>query len=297
MDLNTAVRISGQRIAIPQTGAKNGVADDTFFGMVMDAVTQPQAAGAREAAGTQAASLKEMLKARYPGLVYHVFDGSSRYWQTREDYPFHLLYQKNIDTEALENWTPTGPNPDQTSPAIQRNMALIPPGSKAVIIHPKVQERMEQDPEYAKEIMNRIEAWFTFDVARNEAIIPGITVGMSQSIAIGEDGSIVNVQSSTGPDVTHSKKNDSDDEPDFWELRANRHAYFMQLWKKALMEHDMEVTGRFAALQSGQAAKAHLVELLNSDELKQALGDTLFGIPLEQVFAQTRQAVFGTALL
>ena len=37
----------------------------------------------------QPQGLEERLKARYPGLVYHVFDGSSRCWRSRQDYPFH----------------------------------------------------------------------------------------------------------------------------------------------------------------------------------------------------------------
>ena len=176
-----------------------------------------------ETAAVEAPTLEERLKAKYPGIAYHVFDASSRYWKYRNDYPHHLLFQQDIDVSEIENWRPSGMNPSQLDPQVQRNLGSIPPGSKAVVIHPKVQQRMEEDPAYADEIFARIEAWFTFDVARNEAIMPGCTVGMSQSVAIGEDGMIVNACSSSGGFSVSESKSGSDDEEDFWTARARRH--------------------------------------------------------------------------
>lgn len=149
-------------------------------------------------AGTEAVSLESMLKAKYPGLTYHVLDQSTSCWRTRNDYPHYLLYQEGeAAEEKLKNWKPEGANPFYgsidgrfTAPQSIHALGSLPPGSKAVAIHPKVQERMEQDPEYAKEIFARIDAWFTLDVARNEAIMPGSTWDMSQAVAIGEDGNI-----------------------------------------------------------------------------------------------------------
>ncbi len=132
-------------------------------------------------------SLETILKAKYPGLAYHIFDASSSYWRTRNDYPHYLLYQDGDKAkETLENWQPTGSNPFYgsidgrfTAPKKMHALGNVPPGSKAVVIHPKVQERMEQDPAYAQEIYAKIDTWFAFDVARNEAIMPGSTWDMS----------------------------------------------------------------------------------------------------------------------
>ena len=129
----------------------------------------------------EAPSLETMLKAKYPNIHYHVFDASSGYWSTRNDYPHYLLYQDGDKAkETLENWQPTGANPFYgsidgrfTAPKEIHALGNVPPGSKAVVIHPKVQERMEQDPAYAQEIFAKIDTWFAFDVARNEAIMPG----------------------------------------------------------------------------------------------------------------------------
>ena len=189
---------------------------------------QVQAAGR---SAVEAPSLETMLKAKYPNIHYHVFDASSGYWRTRNDYPHYLLYQDGDKAkETLENWQPTGANPFYgsidgrfTAPKEIHALGNVPPGSKAVVIHPKVQERMEQDPAYAQEIFAKIDTWFAFDVARNEAIMPGSTWDMSQAVAIGEDGNICNAcSSSAGGEITYSKSG-SDDEESWWDLRMARH--------------------------------------------------------------------------
>ena len=189
---------------------------------------QVQTGGAE---AVEAPSLETMLKAKYPNIHYHVFDASSGYWRTRNDYPHYLLYQDGDKAkETLENWQPTGANPFYgsidgrfTAPKEIHALGNVPPGSKAVVIHPKVQERMEQDPAYAQEIFAKIDTWFAFDVARNEAIMPGSTWDMSQAVAIGEDGNICNAcSSSAGGEITYSKSG-SDDEESWWDLRMARH--------------------------------------------------------------------------
>ena len=279
------------------------------------------AEGVQDTAPVQPQGLEERLKARYPGLVYHVFDGSSRCWRSRQDYPFHKIHQQGTDPAEIENWRPSGPNPDPLSPQVQRNLGSIPPGSKAVIIHPAVQKRMEEDPAYADVIYDRIEAWFTFDVARNEAILPGCTAGMSQCLAIGEDGEIANVQAcSSGGGITRSKSGD-DDEESFWDARLKRHRAYMRQVVEAQILHALGLTGQlaalrqarekgaasvstggsrsgmdqqFAALQSSQlsqAAIAQTVAMMNDPQLREALGETVAGTPLDTVFQCTRDAI------
>ncbi len=264
---------------------------DAFWQTAIQTMDRQRTETVQGTKDVQAISLEERLKAKYPGLVYHVFDGSSGYWRTRNDYPHYLLYQENIDTQALENWQPKGANPPYAESASIRALGQVPPRSKAVVIHPKVQERMERDSEYADEIMARIEAWFTFDAVRNEAILPGITMEMSQSIVIGEDGNIANVCSSSSGRITYSKSGSDDDLPTFWELRMMRHEYYMQRWQAKQMEHSMSVTQQFMNFRSIQAAKARLHELMGNEDFRKALGDTICGFSLEEVFAATWQSV------
>ena len=245
----------------------------------------------------QAPSLETMLKAKYPNIHYHVFDASSGYWRTRTDYPHYLLYQDGDKAkETLENWQPTGANPFYgsidgrfTAPKEIHALGNVPPGSKAVVIHPKVQERMEQDPAYAQEIYAKIDTWFAFDVARNEAVMPGSTWDMSQAVAIGEDGNICNACSSSGGgDITYSRSG-SDDEERWWDLRMARHAEFMKLAVERQIQRKMLAS----ELAASVAAKSQLAAMLNGGNLLDIFGNKIAGIPTETVLDITRTQIWG----
>lgn len=291
--MNTAdlSRTFGVDITTPGTASAMSAALASIEAYRSLMVSSSSGIRAEEAAPAQPATLEEMLKERYPGIKYHVFDASTNCWKTRNDYPHYLLYQDRIDTDALENWKPSGPNPPytpfQASKEI-RALGAVPPGSKAVVIHPKVQARMEQDPEYAQEIMTRIETWFTFDVLRNEAILPGCTAGMSQAVAIGEDGCIVNAVSSGQPRLTRS----SSDTEDWWDIRKARHAYYMSLITEKQLEHRL-LMGGLAEYQSSQAAKEQLAELMKGSRLLDIFGPTLGGVSTESVLEHTKKLVWG----
>ena len=255
--------------------------------------------GQVQAGGTEAVeapSLETMLKAKYPNIHYHVFDASSGYWRTRNDYPHYLLYQDGDKAkETLENWQPTGANPFYgsidgrfTAPKEIHALGNVPPGSKAVVIHPKVQERMEQDPAYAQEIFAKIDTWFAFDVARNEAIMPGSTWDMSQAVAIGEDGNICNACSSSPGRITYSKSG-SDDEESWWDLRMARHAEFMKLAVEKQIERHIQAD----QLAASAAAKSQLAAMLTGGNLREIFGSEIAGIPTETVLAITQSQVWG----
>ena len=256
--------------------------------------------GQVQAGGTEAVeapSLETMLKAKYPNIHYHVFDASSGYWRTRNDYPHYLLYQDGDKAkETLENWQPTGANPFYgsidgrfTAPKEIHALGNVPPGSKAVVIHPKVQERMEQDPAYAQEIFAKIDTWFAFDVARNEAIMPGSTWDMSQAVAIGEDGNICNACSSSGGgEITYSRSG-SDDEESWWDLRMARHAEFMKLAAEGQARRRMQASD----LLSASAARAQLASMMKDGDLPGIFGSEIAGIPTETILDITRAQVWG----
>ena len=260
--------------------------------------------GQMQAAGTEAIeapSLETMLKAKYPNIHYHVFDASSGCWRTRNDYPHYLLYQDGDKAkETLENWQPTGANPFYgsidgrfTAPKEIHALRNVPPGSKAVVIHPKVQERMEQDPAYAQEIFAKIDTWFAFDVARNEAIMPGSTWDMSQAVAIGEDGNICNAcSSSAGGEITYSKSG-SDDEESWWDLRMARHAEFMKLAAGKQIQRHIQAS----QLAASAAAKSQLAAMLTGGNLQEIFGSEIAGIPTETVLAITQAQVWGGGMM
>ena len=261
-----------------------------------DMAAQAQASSAEP---VEAPSLETMLKTKYPGIHYHVFDASSGYWRSRTDYPHYLLYQDGDRAkEALENWQPTGANPFYgsidgrfTAPKEIHALGNVPPGSKAVVIHPKVQARMEQDSAYAQEIFEKIDAWFAFDKARNEAILPGSTWDMSQAVAIGEDGNICNACSSSGGGEITCSKSGSDQEESWWDLRMARHAAFMKL----AVQGEIQRQAQLSSLLSAAAAKSQLAGMINRGELLAVFGDTIAGTPTETVLALTQAQVFGSA--
>lgn len=254
--------------------------------------------------GTQAPSLETMLKAKYPNLVYHVFDASSSYWRTRNDYPHYLLYQPGEKAaETMENWQPSGANPFYGSvdgrfmaPKEIHALGNVPPGSKAVVIHPKVQQRMEQDPEYAREILARIDAWFAFDVARNESLYAGSTIGMSQAVAIGEDGNICNaVSSKGGGEITYS----GDEMVCAYYLRLAKRADFMR-WlakehlSKEQLKAEIQDSLRIADQNAASTARSELFRMMNNSCLMEILGKEIAGMPTETVLAITRAQIGGS---
>ncbi len=257
---------------------------------------------AEQLSNVQGFSVEELLKSKYPGLVYNVGDGTSSDWRTRNDYPFEALFKENDKSASMiENWRPTGTNPKN-----QRYLAVAP-GSKAVMIHPKAQERMEQDPEFARQVMERIESWWTYDIARNEAILPGCTAGMSQAIAIGEDGEIANVLACGGGENAskNKKQNSEEDEYDWWEERHARHAMFMQILIEGRTDINLSGFSLFGgstfsffgengfkgmdnmlSFQSGQAAEQAMGDMIDNG-LVEKLGETICGIPTEEVIETT----------
>ncbi len=240
-----------------------------FWQLILQA-SAPHVVQPRAVTYTKPATIEQQLKRKYPGLVYNVCDASSPYWSTRSDYPHSLIFKHNLTASKLENWTP-----DTTSTA--EDSANIPPGSKAVAIHPEAAKRMERDPVFADDVLQRIDLWFSFDTARNEAAAPGSTTGMSQGIAIGADGSIVNVVSIPAPE-------EGEDAYQSWAST---------LWRKQQDANSVMTSQQYAALDHAQTAAAQLAMMLNSGELQSVFGITVGGVLTEDVVRETKKKVWG----
>ncbi len=219
---------------------------------------------------TEPVAIEQQLNRKYPGLVYNVCDASSPYWSTRSDYPHSLIFKHNLTASKLENWTP------KTTSAVG-NDTYVPPGSKAVAMHPEAAKRMEHDPVFADDVMQRIDLWFSFDTARNEAAAPGSTIGMSQGIAIGADGSIVNVVSIPAPERGE----------DAYQTWAS------SLWRTQQAANSVIISQQYAALDRAQSAAAQLAMMLNSGELQSVFGTTVGGVSTEDVVRETKKKVWG----
>ena len=93
-------------------------------------------------------------------VVTHVgnADISAGYWQ-RNDFPFWKYFQKGTSADALNDWRPSGANPPQTRGDLQRNYGSIGSGRIAVLVPEKLQEKMDADPAYARQIMAKLQEW------------------------------------------------------------------------------------------------------------------------------------------
>ncbi len=242
---------------------------------------------AENAENVGALSLEDRLREKYPNMAYHVFDASTSDWRERHDYPHYLLYQDtDRATEKVANWKPKGPNPPYNAfeaPKEITALGSIAPGSLAVVIHPDVQARMESDPEYADEIYNRIEAWIAFDDARNDAIMPGSSIGMCHAVAIGKDGNITNAQSHN-PLSNRITQSGDDGMLNWWKEKMARQDYYFALQRQSMIEHSIEISQQYADLSSISSAKERLLGMMSDPAFCAALGTEIAGIPLQKVF-------------
>ena len=106
---------------------------------------------------TEGVSFKEMLKSKYPGAYYNVMDTSKidREIWGRNDYPWDAYFSEPADESVLD-WTPSGTEPDMQSPEVHVKLnSMI--GKISIAIPPELEEKMKNEPELAKKVMERVD--------------------------------------------------------------------------------------------------------------------------------------------
>ena len=81
-------------------------------------------------------------------------------WE-RNDFPFDKYFDNSTTVDELNNWRPTGKNPKMSDPISQRRMQAVGPMKISIVIPEKLQEKMDADPEYAREIYAKVAKWKT----------------------------------------------------------------------------------------------------------------------------------------
>ena len=96
----------------------------------------------------------------YYDVTTHVGNAniSDENWQ-RNDFPIWKYFDKNASADCLNNWKPSGPNPPQSDPSVQRGLSSIGPGKMSVIIPEALQKKMDADEDFAREIMEKVQKW------------------------------------------------------------------------------------------------------------------------------------------
>ena len=138
-------------------------------------------------------SAEQSLREIYPDLKYHVVDASQFTYWNRLDFPTSAFFADTVEESTINElraWKPKTRTATGYEPWVQRDLEGIQPGLHAVMIHPAVQEKMDNDPEYAKQIVAKIQRYFENDIRTNAAIDPESIKSMSQLVSITEDGEI-----------------------------------------------------------------------------------------------------------
>ena len=141
--------------------------------LAADSTSFLSAISAKAAERTEGMSFEEMLKSKYPGAYYNVMDTSKidRGLWGRNDYPWNAYFKEPAD-ESVLSWKPSGPQPDMQSPEVHAKMNSML-GKVAIVLPPELEEKMKNDPELAKKVMDRIDNF----ILTNEASQPGTLKG------------------------------------------------------------------------------------------------------------------------
>jgi hypothetical protein len=127
---------------------------------------------------------EQSLKEIYPDLKYHVLDASQFTYWNRLDFPVSAFYKETVDENTvneLKTWKPKTQTATGYEPYVQSDLEKIQKGIHVVMIHPAVQEKINQDTEYTKKIVAKIQKYFENDIRINAAIDPESVKSMSQS--------------------------------------------------------------------------------------------------------------------
>lgn len=182
-------------------------------------------------------------------VITHVGNAniSSGNWQ-RNDFPFWKYFDRNTSADALNDWKPQGANPSQMRSDLQRNYNSVGSGRIAILVPESLQQKMDADPEYARQIIEKLQAWkedydrwdntvaasYGMNVAEQQA-------GKSYVFDLDENGDVRNC-TVTGPGrITVSSS-------EFVEARKKREAKHAEYekwaeeraWKRKMLEQEDE---------------------------------------------------------
>ncbi len=133
-------------------------------------------------------------------VVTHVgsTEVSSANWQ-RNDFLFWKYFDKNATADCLNDWKASGSNPPQTRADIQRGVSSIGPGKMALLIPDGLQEKMDADEDFARQVMAKVQKWKEDYDRRDNALAAsyGYNVAAYQAeksycLQLDENGDVVN---------------------------------------------------------------------------------------------------------
>lgn len=151
---------------------------------------------------TNQISAMDMFSAAFPANDVSIKVGdcniANKVW-ARKDFPVWRYFQDDVSADALNNWKPTGAEPTGAESYIQQELSKISFGEMVVIIPEGLQKKMEADPEYAQETVEKLQKWKADYDRKDNAIADsyGEDPALSQMtkrycIQLDEDGNVKN---------------------------------------------------------------------------------------------------------
>ena len=176
-------------------------------------------------------------------VITHVGNAniSSGNWQ-RNDFPFWKYFDKNTSADALNDWKPEGANPSQMRSDLQRNYNSVGSGRIAILVPESLQQKMDADPEYARQIMAKLQAWkedydrwdntvaasYGYNVAEHQA-------GKSYVFDLDENGDVRNCTVTSPGRITVS----SSEFAEARKAREAKHAEYEKLAEESALKRKM----------------------------------------------------------
>ncbi len=176
-------------------------------------------------------------------VIIHVGNAniSSGNWQ-RNDFPFWKYFDKNTSADALNDWKPEGANPSQMRSDLQRNYNSVGSGRIAILVPESLQQKMDADPEYARQIMAKLQAWkedydrwdntvaasYGYNVAEHQA-------GKSYVFDLDENGDVRNCTVTSPGRITVS----SSEFAEARKAREAKHAEYEKLAEESALKRKM----------------------------------------------------------
>lgn len=145
--LETLSNIALQNSANTITGQKNSLSFPEVFSAVR---------------GTNQKTETNALSAAFPINDVSIKAGNctvdDQIWQ-RKDFPAWRYFQEEAEADCLNHWKPRGKAATGKEPYIQSELKKIGRGKMVVIVPKDLQEKMDADPEFAREIAVKVQDW------------------------------------------------------------------------------------------------------------------------------------------
>ena len=107
-------------------------------------------------------SVNTMFQGAFPNCNVEIKAGNCNVtWESwdRNDFPVWQYFKENTSAECLNSWKGTGAEPLQSDPKVQQGLGQIKSGEMVILMSESLQKKMESNPEFAKEVISKVQKW------------------------------------------------------------------------------------------------------------------------------------------